>query len=108
MKKVDLQKSNGMIMKVIKNLKVKTKVILLAIFLLLVTTIMGFMSINSQIGKSQKYIEEMEVTIRDYYDQSIKFQVENAISLLNEIEEKRLNDEYTMEEAQKLEKLKHL
>lgn len=89
-------------MKVQRNLKVKTKVIILTTFLLFVTAIMGFLAINSQISNSKKYIEDMEVTIQDYYDQNIKSQVENVMSLLNEMEEKRLNGEYTLEEAQKL------
>lgn len=102
MKNVAVRRNNEMVMSKLSNIKVKTKIIILSLFLLLVTTIIGAMAINYQIGKSKIYIQSIEETILEHYDQSIKLQVENAISLLNGIEKKRMNGEYTIEEAQEI------
>lgn len=102
MKNVAVRRNNEMVMSKLSNIKVKTKIIILSLFLLLVTTIIGAMAISYQIGKSKIYIQSIEETLLEHYDQSIKLQVENAISLLNGIEKKRMNGEYTIEEAQEI------
>jgi len=91
-----------MIKYVIRNLKVKTKIILLAVILLVATVIMALVSINNQIKTSRVNLERVEEQIRQSYDINIKNQVENVISLLDGIEAKRAAGEYTLEEAQKL------
>lgn len=88
--------------KTIKNLKVKTKVILLAAFLLITTIIMTGLSIKERIQTNGENLEKIETNIRISYDNNIKNQVQNVISLLTMIEEKRANGDYTMEEAQRL------
>lgn len=102
MKKVEIRRNNSIIMNQIRNVKVKTKVIFLAVFLLLMTVMVGSIAISRQVEKSNEYLQDTEQEIRDFFDQNIKSQVESVISLLNEIEEKRINGEYTLEEAQKI------
>lgn len=91
-----------MILKKVENLKVRTKVMILAAFLLLVAVVMAGISIKDQVVASQENLERMEDSIRTSYDLNIKNQVENVITLLKGIEAKRVNGEYTLEEAQKL------
>lgn len=91
-----------MIVSGLKNLKVKTKVYLLAFALLLVAIIMGTISITNLVRNSNAKIKDIDTQIRTSYDLNIKNQVENVISLLNAIEAKRASGEYTLEEAQKL------
>jgi hypothetical protein len=57
MKNVAVRRNNEMVMSKLSNIKVKTKIIILSLFLLLVTTIIGAMAIKYQIGKSKIYIQ---------------------------------------------------
>lgn len=91
-----------MIRKIVQNLKVRTKVIVLAAFLLLVAVLMAGISLRDQIKTSQENLDRVEKSIRTSYDLNIKNQVENMITLLEGIEAKRVNGDYTLEEAQKL------
>ncbi|MDF2537485.1 MAG: methyl-accepting chemotaxis sensory transducer with Cache sensor [Herbinix sp.] len=91
-----------MLKNLIRDLKVKTKVALLILFLLIAATIMAAVAISNQVNDSRDKVKRVEQQIRTSYDINIKNQVENVISLLKAIEEKRANGEYTMEEAQKL------
>lgn len=84
------------------NLKVRTKVILLTAALLIAAIIMALVSINNQVKSSEEKLKEAEDVIRANYDNNIKNQVENVITLLDGIEAKRAAGEYTLEEAQKL------
>lgn len=102
MKKEELRRSNSIIMSKIRNVKVKTKVIFLVVFLLFITVMVGNIAISRQIEKSNKYLQDTEQEVRKFFDQNIKSQVESVVSLLSEIEEKRINGEYTLEEAQKI------
>ena len=86
----------------LNNLKVRTKVILLAIFLLLVAVLMTGISISNQAKYSEESLKKIEENIRIGYDKNIKTQVENAVSLLEGIYKKQLDGEYTLEEAKKM------
>jgi methyl-accepting chemotaxis protein len=97
-----LQEEASMLKNLIRDLKVKTKVALLILFLLIAATIMAAVAISNQVNDSRDKVKRVEQQIRTSYDINIKNQVENVISLLKAIEEKRANGEYTMEEAQKL------
>lgn len=85
-----------------KDLKVRTKVILLASFLLLTTVIMTGISIKNRMDTSRDNLENVEANIRSSYDNNIKNQVQNVVSLLETIEAKRANGDYSLEEAKKL------
>jgi methyl-accepting chemotaxis protein len=84
------------------NLKVRTKVILLAIFLLLVAALVAGISISDQLKTSKANIGKIEENIRVNYDHNIKNQVENVVSLLDGIYKKQTAGEYTEEEAKKI------
>ena len=86
---------------VLKHLKVRTKIIILAAFMLLVTVWMSVLSLTNQIKYSEESIADLEHSIRTSYDMNIKNQVENVISLINNIYNKQVAGEYTEEEARK-------
>ncbi len=86
----------------LRNLKVRTKVIILAVFMLLVTVLTSGFLLKNQIQYSNRNIENLEKSIRDSYDLNIKNQVENAVSLINNIYNKQVAGEYTEEVAKKL------
>jgi len=85
----------------LKNLKVRTKVILLSVFLLLVTAIVSVFSIYERVVENERKLEEEEKSIRISYDNNIKSQVQNVVSLIATIDAKREKGEYTLEEAKK-------
>jgi methyl-accepting chemotaxis protein len=87
---------------ILDNLKVRTKVILLAIFLLLVAALVAGISIKDQVETSKANIGKIEDNIRSSYDHNIRNQVENVISLLDGIYKKQTAGEYTEEEAKKI------
>jgi methyl-accepting chemotaxis protein len=87
---------------VLKNLKVRTKIMILAVFMLLVTVWMSVLALNNQISSSKESIAGLEESIRTSYDINIKNQVENTISLINTIYNKQVAGEYTEEEAKLL------
>lgn len=87
---------------ILKNLKVRTKIIILAVFMLLVTIWISVLSITNQIKYSNESIADLEDSIRNSYDLNIKNQVENAISLINTIYNQQMAGEYSEEEAKKL------
>ncbi len=85
----------------LNNLKVKTKILLLSAFLLFTTVLMGVLSILDQTRTLKVNLKTLEDSIRQDYDNNIKNQVENAISLLKGIYAKYEAGEYTLEEAKK-------
>ncbi len=87
---------------VLKNLKVRTKIIILAAFILLMTVWMSVVALTNQIKYSKENTISLEASIRSSYDMNIKNQVENAVSLINNIYNKQVAGEYTEEEAKKL------
>jgi methyl-accepting chemotaxis protein len=92
----------GKQLNVLMNLKVRTKIIILAAFMLLVTVWMSVLSLTNQIKYSEESVADLEDSIRTSYDLNIKNQVENAVSLINNIYNKQVAGEYSEEEAKKL------
>lgn len=88
--------------KIVENLAIKTKIILVAAFLLIVTAIVAGISISNQINTSKANLKKMETEIRKGYDDNMRNQVELVISMLNKIEAKRIVGEYTKTEAKDL------
>lgn len=86
----------------LSNLKVKTKVLFLSAFLLSVAVLIGVISIINQEKVLQVNVKTLESSIRQDYDNNIKNQVENAISLLKGIYDKSNAGEFTLEEAKKI------
>lgn len=85
-----------------ENLKIRTKVILIAAILLLVNVMMTGISIRNQVIDNQQNLKMVENDIRTSYDNNLKNQVQQVITLLTKIEAKRAEGEYTLEEAKKL------
>ncbi|MBH1942151.1 methyl-accepting chemotaxis protein [Mobilitalea sibirica] len=83
----------------LKNLKVKTKVNLLVGFLLMVTIVMVVISMMNQSVSAKRSRQALEETIRNDYDNNVKNQVENVISLLENIYSQYEAGDYTLEEA---------
>lgn len=81
------------------NLKVKTKIILLTSLLLCVTVLMATISIMNQAKSNKQDLMHLEERIRKDYDNNIKKQVENVVSLLGGIYAKYEAGEYTLEES---------
>jgi methyl-accepting chemotaxis protein len=87
---------------ILKNLKVRTKIIILAVFMLLVTVWISVLALTNQIKYSRESIADLEKSIRTSYDLNIQNQVENAVSLINKIYNQQVAGEYAEEEAKKL------
>ncbi len=87
---------------VLNNFRVRTKILFLAALLLSAAMWITGMSLKNQEGASRASIERLENSIRSSYDNNIKTQVENAVSLINKIYNGQLAGEYTEEEAKKL------
>jgi methyl-accepting chemotaxis protein len=81
------------------NLKVKTKIRLLAFFLLLITTLISVLALIGQEVSLDKNMGGLETNIRADYDTNIKNLVENAVSLIDGIYAKYESGEYTLDEA---------
>ncbi len=82
-----------------RNIKVRTKIIMLVIFLF---AGMGTISINSLISQKQALDHNLQVlddSIRDNFDSNIKQQVETAVSILDNVYKQYEAGEITLEEA---------
>lgn len=82
-----------------KNISVKVKMILMALITLTGLMVLGGVTIvqlRALGGEAEVILEE---SIRTDYDQNIKEQVENAISMLDAVYAKYENGEYTLDEA---------
>jgi methyl-accepting chemotaxis protein len=87
---------------VLGNLRVRTKIMILAILMLTEIVWVAGTYVKDQMEASQDSIERLEKSIRTGYDNNIRNQVENVISLINTVYQKQLAGEYTEEEAKKL------
>ena len=85
-----------------KNLKVRIKMAIFQISVLLALIIAGVMSMYFMRMEGKQSIDILEKTIRSDYDQNIKEQVTNTISLIDAINQKYQAGEYTLEEAKLL------
>jgi len=85
----------------LNNLKVRTKIILLAGFLLLVSIIIAMISIIEQANANKQNLQTLENNIRTSYDTDIKNEVENAVSLLKGVYAQYEAGEITLDEAKK-------
>lgn len=86
----------------LNNVKVRTKIIVLATFLLLVAVLITGISIIDQVNTNRDNLDREEQIIRANYDKNIKDQVDNVITLLQGVYDKQQAGEYTEAEAKKL------
>jgi methyl-accepting chemotaxis protein len=85
-----------------KNLKVKSKMLILVCSIFITVLVTGFISLFNLQRSSSKAVDLLENTIRSDYDNNIKEQVTSVISLLDTIYTNQEAGIYTLEEAQKL------
>lgn len=84
------------------NLKVRTKLIILTAVAAAAMCIMGVMNMSGMEKSYQQSVSSMKDVLYDDYDTQIKGQVENVITLLEEIYAKCQEGVYTEEEGRKL------
>lgn len=94
--------SGGVVRMKFNNLKVRTKILILAIGLLCFLVLISTISLLNESNSNKRNLKLLEDSIRVDYDNNIKNQVENAISLLNGIYAKYEAGEYSLEEAKKI------
>jgi len=85
-----------------KNLKVKTKMNLVIIMVALLAICCAGVSTYSMIKIKKQALSTMETSIRSDYDDSIKTQVQTAVSLLNQINTEYKKGQYTLDQAKKM------
>lgn len=83
----------------LKNLKVRTQIVVLVTLWVIGAILIGGISLFTQNNTLKSNLRIMENSIRSDYDNNIKNQVQTAISMLNEIYAKSQAGEYTLEEA---------
>ena len=88
--------------KVMKNMKVRTKLNLILVLVILLVALGGTVSVKDMEDVKDKALETMEASSRQSYDDSIKEQVEVVISLLSEINDAYKAGTYTLDEAKKI------
>ena len=86
----------------LNNFKVRTKLLLLILLVFIAITGIAVVNIQKQGEANRISLEVLEKTVRQDYDEYIKSQVNNVITLLESINKKYKNGEYTLEEAKKL------
>lgn len=86
----------------LQNFKIRTKIIGLAIILLIVIIVTSIIGINQQIKLRDESLNSLETTMRSEYDEEIKNQVYVAISVIKAIYNDYKNGQYTEEEAKTL------
>ena len=86
----------------LNNLRVRTKLLLLILLIFVAISGIAVVNIQKQSEANKVSLEVLEKTIRQDYDEYIKSQVNNVISLLDGINKKYKDGEYTLEEAKKL------
>lgn len=85
-----------------KNLSVKLKMNIILALVLVLALVELFVSAKSLDSMKEKSLETMEGSIRENYDQNIKEQVENALTILGSVNRQYENGTYTLDEAKKV------
>ena len=83
------------------NYKVRTKMLALGIMVVGVMAVICLSFLNNMNEVSQSSLDELEQVMNENYDESIKQQVGNAISMLDAVYARCEAGEYTLEEAEK-------
>lgn len=85
-----------------ENLKVRTKLLVLTGMAILSMIVMEIVNMSRMEQSYQQSVESMEKALYEDYDEQIKGQVENVITLLENIYAKQQDGEYTEKEAKEL------
>lgn len=86
----------------LKNLKVRTKMLLLGVMMVGVMAVVCVLFVNNMNKISQQSMDELETVMNGSYDESIMQQVQNAISILDEVYADYERGQYTLEEAKEV------
>lgn len=86
----------------LNNLRVRTKLLLLILLIFVAISGIAVVNLQKQSEANKVSLEVLDKTIRQDYDEYIKSQVNNAVSLIDGINKKYKDGEYTLEEAKKL------
>lgn len=84
------------------NMKVRTKLLVLTGVAIISMIVMEIVNISRMEQSYQQSVESMEKALYEDYDEQIKGQVENVITLLENIYAKQQDGEYTEKEAKEL------
>ena len=84
------------------NLKVRTRLLLLTAVAAVALCVIGIMNMSGMEKSYQQSVSSMKDTLYADYDEQIKGQVENVVTLLEKIYAEYQNGTYTEEEAKKL------
>lgn len=84
------------------NIKVRAKLTIVMIVSVLALAICTYLSIVNMNQLQTKALDVIEEDVRSSYDEEIRHQVENVISLCQNIYDKYQAGEYTEQEAKKL------
>lgn len=85
-----------------KNLKVRTKMLLNCALTAVVIVIIAILSVKGMDDVGNAALAKLDETIRTDYDNNIKNQVENVITLLDTINKQQEQGTYTLDEAKKI------
>lgn len=84
------------------NIKVRTKLIIVMVIALIALVLCSIVSNTSLSGLGDNALDIIENDMRSSYDEQIKAQVDNVISLCQSIYNRYEKGEYTLDEAEKL------
>ena len=84
------------------NIKVRTKLIIVMVIALIALALCSMVSNTSLSGLGNNALDIIENDMRSSYDEQIKAQVDNVISLCQSIYNRYEKGEYTLDEAEKL------
>lgn len=83
-----------------KNVSVRQKMIILALITLIGTLAIGILSVNRILIMERGSESVLRASIEEDYDENIKNQVDNAISMLDAVYVGYENGDYSYEEAE--------
>lgn len=86
----------------LNNLKVRTKLVLLIVIIFIAISSIAIINLKKQEEANNASLHVLEDTVRQDYDEYVKGQVNNVISLIDSVNKKYKNGECTLEEAKKL------
>ncbi|MGV8982677.1 methyl-accepting chemotaxis protein [Clostridium sp.] len=83
--------------------KISTKIILMAVSIVVFTSLsIGTYVIIQNFNTNKSMVSSLEKTMRDSFDSQIKYQVQNAVSMLEGINKRLEKNEITLEQAKKI------
>lgn len=85
-----------------KNLKVRTKVVILAVGLICIAIFMCILSLTKLTNEMDQSLEMLETTMNEDYDKNIKEQVDTVIKMIESIYQKSQQGVFSLEESKQI------